>query len=155
MGIGFTLLLVLHILICLFIILIVTVQNDKGGGLAGAFGGMGGGAAFTGSSAVTILTRVTQWSGAVSFVVLIMLNAMSLRAHRAAQTASELKAASKGLSAVLPAMPSGSNSIPGLGGNATESDAGHAAGGQASPANAPSIPGLGNHTDSKAQDAGQ
>ncbi len=129
MGIGFTLLLILHVLLCLFIILLVVVQNDKGGGLAGAFGGMGGGAAFTGSSAVTILTKITQWTGALAFAVLIILNAMSLKAHRSAQSQSELKSARRGLSAVLPPTPMGASAIPGL------------RGGQASPS-AP-IPGLG------------
>src|SRR3990172_3126551 len=115
MGIGFTLLLILHVLLCLFVILLVTVQNDKGGGLAGAFGGMGGAAAFTGSSAVTLLTRITKWMGIVSFAVLVLLNAMSLKAHRSAQSQSELKGARKGLSAVLPPA-SAAPAIPGLGG---------------------------------------
>jgi preprotein translocase subunit SecG len=102
MGIGYTLLLVLHILICLFLILLVTVQNDKGGGLAGAFGGMGGGGAFTGSSAVTILTKVTQWTAVVSFVVLLTLNALSSQNQRAVLGESELKGASGGLSGAIP-----------------------------------------------------
>jgi len=124
MGIGFTLLLIVHVLVCVLLILLVLVQNDKGGGLAGAFGGMGGGAAFSGSSAVTILTRATQWMGVVAFVVLISLNFMSLRAHRAAQNDSELKGARKGLSAVLPpASASGSQTIPGLGGGAAPASA--------------------------------
>ena len=128
MGIGFTLLLILHILVCLFIILLVLVQNDKGGGLAGAFGGMGGGAAFSGSSAVTILTRITQGAGVVAFVVLLALNYMSLSSNRAALSESELKGARKGLSTVLPgipapaAAPAGNEAapaqVPGLGGGA-------------------------------------
>lgn len=123
MGILFTLLIILHVVLCLFLILLVLVQNDKGGGLAGAFGGMGGGAAFTGSSAVTILTRVTQWVAAIVFVVLLALNAMSLSANRAAMGESELKGARRGLSAVLPASaplptaPAGAPAqVPGLGG---------------------------------------
>ena len=123
MGILFTLLLILHVVLCLFLILLVLVQNDKGGGLAGAFGGMGGNAAFTGSSTVTILTRVTQWAAALSFVVLLALNAMSLSANRAAMGESELKGARKGLSSVLPQAPvsppaGAPASIPGLGGEA-------------------------------------
>ena len=130
MGILFTLLLILHIVLCLFLILLVLIQNDKGGGLAGAFGGMGGNAAFTGSSTVTILTRVTQWAAAISFVVLIALNSLSLTANRAAQSESELKGARRGLSAVLPpeaapapASPSSAPAqIPGLGGGAPQSN---------------------------------
>lgn len=102
MGIGYTLLLVLHIVICLFLILLVTVQNDKGGGLAGAFGGMGGGGAFTGSSAVTILTKVTQWTAVVSFVVLLGLSALGSRSQGAGFGESELKGASSGLDGAIP-----------------------------------------------------
>ena len=100
MGIGFTLLLVAHILICLLLILLVTVQNDKGGGLAGAFGG-GGGGAFTGSSAVTILTKMTQWVAAIGFVVLLGLSALGSRANQSALGDSELKGARKGLSGAI------------------------------------------------------
>jgi preprotein translocase subunit SecG len=102
MGIGYTLLLVLHIAICLFLILLVTVQNDKGGGLAGAFGGMGGSSAFTGSSAVTILTKVTQWTAVVSFVVLLALNGIGSRNVGDAAGASELKGASSNLDGGVP-----------------------------------------------------
>jgi preprotein translocase subunit SecG len=125
MGIGFTLLLILHVIVCLFLILLVLVQNDKGGGLAGAFGGMGGSAAFTGSSTVTILTRITQGAAVAAFVVLLGLNYLSLNSNRAAQSQSELKGARRGLSAVLPPSsalplaPQGQQApaqIPGLGG---------------------------------------
>ncbi len=124
MGIGFTLLLILHVILCLFIILLVLVQNDKGGGLAGAFGGMGGNAAFTGSSTVTILTRITQGAGIAAFVILIALNYMSLSSNRAAQSESELKGARRGLSTVLPSAPApvepaaggAPAQVPGLGG---------------------------------------
>ena len=102
MGIGFTLLLIAHILICLLLILLVTVQNDKGGGLAGAFGG-GGGGAFTGSSAVTILTKMTQWVAAIGFVVLIGLSALGSRNNLNGLGESELKGAHKGLSEAIPA----------------------------------------------------
>jgi preprotein translocase subunit SecG len=120
----FTLLLILHVLVCLFIILLVLVQNDKGGGLAGAFGGMGGGAAFTGSSTVTILTRITQGAGVVALVVLLALDYLSLNSSRSAQFQSELKG-SHGLSTVLPSSPPVSpavpSQIPGLGAAPPES----------------------------------
>ena len=137
MGIFFTILLVVHVVVCLLIILLVTVQNDKGGGLAGAFGGMGGNAAFTGSSTVTILTTITKWLGAVAFAVLLILNYMSLSSHRAAQGESELKGARKGLSAVLPSTSAPTGGIPGLGGNA-----------------APAIPGLGGSPQGEAPKTG-
>ena len=46
------------LILSLFLILLVLVQRGKGGGLAGAFGGMGGQSAF-GTKAGDLFTRVT------------------------------------------------------------------------------------------------
>ncbi len=119
-------LVVLHIFVCLILVLLILVQNDKGGGLAGAFGGMGGNAAFSGSSASTFLTTLTRWMAGASFVILILLNIMSTKGIETGRRESELKGARHGLSSVLPSggLPSGvgapagqgpANSIPGLG----------------------------------------
>lgn len=102
MGIGYSLLLILHILICLFLILLVTVQNDKGGGLAGAFGGMGGSSAFSGSSAVTILTKITSWVAIAGFIVLLVMSGIGSRASVSGPGESELKGASGGLGGAIP-----------------------------------------------------
>ena len=51
-------LMVLLFLTALFLILLVLIQRGKGGGLAGAFGGMGGQSAF-GTKAGDLFTRVT------------------------------------------------------------------------------------------------
>lgn len=52
------LLAVLLILTSIFLILVVLIQRGRGGGLAGAFGGMGGQSAF-GTKAGDLFTRVT------------------------------------------------------------------------------------------------
>ena len=119
-------LVVLHIFVCLILVLLILIQNDKGGGLAGAFGGMGGSAAFSGSSASTFITTLTRWVAAVSFAILIGLNIMSTKGIETGRRESELKGARKGLSSVLPSssMPAGvgagegqgpATAIPGLG----------------------------------------
>jgi preprotein translocase subunit SecG len=46
------------VLLSLFLILLVLIQRGKGGGLAGAFGGLGGSSAF-GSRAGDLFTRIT------------------------------------------------------------------------------------------------
>jgi preprotein translocase subunit SecG len=61
----------LLILISLFLICLVLIQRGKGGGLAGAFGGMGGSSAF-GTKAGDIFTRVTMIT-AVAWILLSML----------------------------------------------------------------------------------
>ncbi len=65
---------VLHVLILLigfFLILLILIQRGKGGGLAGAFGGIGGSSAF-GSRAGDTFTRVTIGVAAV-WILLIMI----------------------------------------------------------------------------------
>jgi preprotein translocase subunit SecG len=118
----FIALVVLHVFVCVLLVLLILVQNDKGGGLAGAFGGMGGSAAFTGSSTATFLTKLTQGVAFASFVLLLALNYMSTKGIESGRRESELKSAHKGLSSVIPStkLPSGgaegpAKSIPGLG----------------------------------------
>jgi len=114
MGLIFTILVILHVVVCLFLILLVMLQNDKGGGLAGAFGGMGGGAAFSGSSTATFLTKLT-WYLCLGFFVLILTLGVVGTKHGAARSAeSELKGA-KWISNALPASSAPkSGAIPGL-----------------------------------------
>jgi preprotein translocase subunit SecG len=52
------LLITLLFLVALFLILLVLVQRGRGGGLAGAFGGLGGQSAF-GTKAGDLFTRIT------------------------------------------------------------------------------------------------
>jgi preprotein translocase subunit SecG len=54
----------LLILTSLFMICLILIQRGKGGGLAGAFGGMGGSSAF-GTKAGDVFTKVTIWVAVV------------------------------------------------------------------------------------------
>ena len=62
---------VLLVLTSLFMICLILIQRGKGGGLAGAFGGVGGSSAF-GSRAGDTFTRVTIYVAAV-WILLIMV----------------------------------------------------------------------------------
>jgi len=53
-----TILNLIILLLAIFLILLVLIQRGKGGGLAGAFGGVGGSSAF-GSRAGDLFTRIT------------------------------------------------------------------------------------------------
>ncbi len=57
-------------LLCAFLILLILIQRGKGGGLAGAFGGMGGQSAF-GTKAGDTFMRVTIVAAAVWFLMCI------------------------------------------------------------------------------------
>lgn len=62
-------LVVIHIIVCLFLIGVVLLQQGKSADLAGAFGGQGSQTAFGPRGAANLLTRLTTW-GAVIFMVL-------------------------------------------------------------------------------------
>jgi preprotein translocase subunit SecG len=61
---------ILLTLVAIFLILLVLVQRGRGGGLAGALGGMGGSSAF-GAKAGDIFTRITIVAAAVWIILCI------------------------------------------------------------------------------------
>lgn len=67
---------ILLFLTALFLILLVLVQRGKGGGLAGAFGGMGGQSAF-GTKAGDTFTKITI-GVAAAWIVLCLLSVRML-----------------------------------------------------------------------------
>jgi preprotein translocase subunit SecG len=74
------LLVVLHVIVCLFLIGVVLLQQGKSADLAGAFGGQGSQTAFGPRGAANLLTKMTTYA-AISFMVLsIALTIMLSRA---------------------------------------------------------------------------
>jgi len=71
----FTILLIVHILVCVALVVVVLLQSAKGEGLAGAFGGGGGlsGAVFGGRGAASFLSKATT-----ILAVLFMVSCMGL-----------------------------------------------------------------------------
>jgi preprotein translocase subunit SecG len=65
------LLVVIHVVVCLFLIGVVLLQQGKSADLAGAFGGQGSQTAFGPRGAANLLTKLTTW-GAVLFMVLAL-----------------------------------------------------------------------------------
>ena len=63
----------LYVVTCLFLVLVVLLQQGKGGDIAAAFGGSGSQAAFGARAGATLLTRATTVAG-----VLFMVGAMFL-----------------------------------------------------------------------------
>jgi len=64
---------VLHVIVCVFLIGVVLLQQGRSADLAGAFGGQGSQTAFGPRAAANVLTRLTTWSA-----VVFMLTSLSL-----------------------------------------------------------------------------
>jgi preprotein translocase subunit SecG len=75
MSVLATLFMIFLFVAALFLIVLVLVQRGKGGGLAGAFGGMGGQSAF-GTKAGDLFTRITI--GVATFWIILCMFAIKL-----------------------------------------------------------------------------
>ena len=101
----------------LFQILLVLVQRGRGGGLAGALGGMGGQSAF-GTKAGDLFTRITV--GVAGFWIVLCLLATNLLGRQTSLISSELGNAAP--QAVAPMTPAQSQITPESGGPAAPAD---------------------------------
>lgn len=73
-----------------FLILLVLIQRGKGGGLAGAFGGVGGSSAF-GSRAGDLFTRITI-GVAAAWIILTMVQVRVIQARAEAEKKYDVQA---------------------------------------------------------------
>lgn len=67
------LLTIIHILVCLFLVLVVLTQQGKGQDLASAFGGAGSQAAFGARGTASLLTKVTAFVAGLFMVTSLLL----------------------------------------------------------------------------------
>lgn len=67
------LLVVVHVVVCLFLVGVVLLQQGKSADLAGAFGGSGSQTAFGPRGAANLLTRLTTWSAILFMITSIAL----------------------------------------------------------------------------------
>jgi preprotein translocase subunit SecG len=81
-----TFLTIIHILVCLFLILVVLLQAGKGGGMGIAFGGAGSQTVFGSSGAGNFLTRLTSITATV-----FLLTSLSLAHYSSQQDSKRLQ----------------------------------------------------------------
>jgi preprotein translocase subunit SecG len=74
-----TLITIIHVFVCLFLITVVLLQSGKSGDIAAAFGGMGSQTAFGPRGAATVLTKATTWCAIIFMVTSITLSVMGTR----------------------------------------------------------------------------
>jgi len=79
MHILLVLVLVLHIIVCLFLVGVVLLQQGRSADLAGAFGGQGSQTAFGPRAAANVLTRLTTWSAIIFMVTTVSLTVLYVR----------------------------------------------------------------------------
>ena len=70
---------VLHVIVCLFLIGVVLLQQGRSADLAGAFGGQGSQTAFGPRAAANVLTRLTTWSAVIFLLTSISLTVLYVR----------------------------------------------------------------------------
>ena len=74
------LLTIVHVIICVFLVIVVLLQSGKAADLAGAFGGMGSQTAFGPRGSATVLSKATTIAAALFMVTSLTLAIMASRA---------------------------------------------------------------------------
>src|SRR6202012_226580 len=84
MQILFYFVVVVHVIVSLFLIGVVLLQQGRSADLAGAFGGQGSQTAFGPRAAANVLTRLTTWSAVIfmcTSIALVVLFVRSTGSH--------------------------------------------------------------------------
>lgn len=81
------LLTIIHVIVCVFLVIVVLLQSGKAADLAGAFGGMGSQTAFGPRGAATVLSKATTIAAAAFMLTSLTL---AILATRNAGTASSV-----------------------------------------------------------------
>lgn len=71
---------IVHVIVCLFLVIVVLLQSGKAADLAGAFGGMGSQTAFGPRGAATVLSKATTIAAGLFMVTSLSLSVMYTRA---------------------------------------------------------------------------
>ena len=104
----FWVLIVLHVFLCFFLALLVLVQNDKMGGLAG-LGGMTSQSAFSTAGAATFIQKLTRVVAVIFFIVVFALGLITAKQDQVVEESTMQKAtrenASEQAVPEIPALP--------------------------------------------------
>ena len=75
----YTLLVIVHVIVCLFLVIVVLLQSGQSGDIAAAFGGMGSQTTFGPRGAATVLTKATTWCAVIFMLTSITLSVLATR----------------------------------------------------------------------------
>ena len=73
------LLTIVHVIVCLFLVIVVLVQSGKTADLAGAFGGMGSQTVFGPRGSATVLSKATTLAAALFMITSLTLSILATR----------------------------------------------------------------------------
>src|ERR1051325_4751372 len=74
-----TLITIVHIIVCFFLIIVVLLQSGKSADIAAAFGGMGSQTAFGPRGAATVLSKATTYAAVMFMLTSITLSIFAAR----------------------------------------------------------------------------
>ena len=100
----FWVLIVVHVFLCFFLMLLVLVQNDKMGGLAG-LGGMTSQSAFSTAGAATFIQKLTRGVAVVFFIIVFALGLITAKQDQAVEESAMQKATREGAAQQAPTIP--------------------------------------------------
>src|SRR5437016_4166366 len=80
------LLTIVHVIVCLFLVVVVLLQSGKAADLAGAFGGMGSQTVFGPRGSATVLSKATTIAAALFMVTSLTLSILATRGGSASPT---------------------------------------------------------------------
>ena len=108
------LLTILHVIVCLFLIIVVLLQSGKAADLAGAFGGMGSQTAFGPRGAATVLSKATTIAAGLFMVTSLSLAILATRNAGGASSVLERTKGPAKSSPAKPAVPAPAQPTPGV-----------------------------------------
>ena len=77
---------IVHVIVCVFLVIVVLLQSGKAADLAGAFGGMGSQTAFGPRGSATVLSKATTIAAGLFMVTSLVLAVAATRGAGGAQT---------------------------------------------------------------------
>ena len=84
----------IHVMVCLFLVGVVLLQQGRSADLAGAFGGQGSQTAFGPRAAANVLTRLTTWSAIIFMITSLSLTVLFVRSGKSHSVLDDIKPAS-------------------------------------------------------------
>ncbi|MGI8990356.1 MAG: preprotein translocase subunit SecG [Bryobacteraceae bacterium] len=107
------LLTIIHVVVCVFLIIVVLLQSGKAADLAGAFGGMGSQTAFGPRGSATLLSKATTISAIVFMLTSMSLSIFATRGAGGSSTLLDRKTGKPAPSGVVNVAPVTKTNTPG------------------------------------------